>query len=288
MKKTLREGSLYLKGGTNVKSPELVETLKKQLGEELFDWSYDKETDKVRLQHKVLQRGMDISLSEILAKYTTKKQAAIDEVVYTIEQTFAAMLQEQKVGFEQLSAVYPIIRSGSFPKKSKDGHSFITTEHTAETRIFYALDLGTTYRLIDEAMLEKLGVTAEQVREIARFSVKKLPTATKKDEVAGSIFYFVNHNDGYDASRILNDQFLKEMAAQIEGDMTVSVPHQDVLIIGDIRNEVGYDVLAQMTMHFFSVGAVPITSLSFIYDEGNLEPIFILAKNKVKKEQEKK
>lgn len=78
------------------------------------------------------------------------------------------------------------------------------------------------------------------------------------------------------------------MAAQIEGDMTVSVPHQDVLIIGDIRNEVGYDVLAQMTMHFFSVGAVPITSLSFIYDEGNLEPIFILAKNKVKKEQEKK
>ena len=41
------------------------------------------------------------------------------------------------------------------------------------------------------------------------------------------------------------------MQAQVEGDMTLSVPHQDVLIIGDIRNETGYDVLAQMTMHFF-------------------------------------
>lgn len=270
-----------------MKSPELVEALKQKLGEELFNWSYDQETDKVRLEHKTLQRGMDISIAEIAAKYTTKKQAAIDEVVYTIEHTFAAMLQEQEVGFGQLSAVYPIIRSGSFPKVSKEGHAFVTTEHTAETRIFYALDLGTTYRLIDETMLEKLGVTAEQIREVARFSVKKLPTTTKKDEVSGNLFYFLNHNDGYDASRILNEQFLQEMAAQIEGDMTVSVPHQDVLIIGDIRNEVGYDVLAQMTMHFFSIGAVPITSLSFIYDEGNLEPIFILAKNKVKKEQEK-
>ncbi|HSO58511.1 MAG TPA: DUF1444 family protein, partial [Paenisporosarcina sp.] len=50
------------------------------------------------------------------------------------------------------------------------------------------------------------------------------------------------------------------------------------------RNEAGYDVLAQLTMHFFTVGKVPITSLSFIYEEGDLEPIFIMAKNRVQKE----
>ncbi|MEO4051897.1 DUF1444 domain-containing protein [Solibacillus sp. CAU 1738] len=268
-----------------MKSPQLVQELKKRLGEELFEWSFDKEKDKVRLEHKVLQRGMDISLSEILAKYTTKKESAIDEVVYTIEQTFLAMTQEQQQGFTDLSDIYPVIRSTSFPQQSNEGHAFVTTEHTAETRIFYALDLGTTYRLLDESLLEQLGVTAEKVREVARFSVKKLPTTTTRDEVAGNVFYFLNHNDGYDASRILNEAFLKDMAAQVEGDMTVSVPHQDVLIIGDIRNEVGYDVLAQMAMHFFTVGAVPITSLSFVYENGELEPIFILAKNKVKREQ---
>ena len=73
--------------------------------------------------------------------------------------------------------------------------------------------------LIDESMLSKLNATGEQIREIARFSVKKLSTNVKKDEVAGNIFYFVNENDGYDASRILNETFLKEMREKIKGDM---------------------------------------------------------------------
>lgn len=68
------------------------------------------------------------------------------------------------------------------------------------------------------------------------------------------MFLFFNSNDGYDASRILNESILKEYESKVQGDMTVSVPHQDVLIIGDIRNETGYDVLAQLTMSFLQMG----------------------------------
>lgn len=270
-----------------IKSEQLVSLLKQQLNEETFDFEFDKKHDKLRLNHKKIGKGMELSLPGILAKYNDKQGAAIDEVVYTIEQTFNAMEQEMEQGFQGTSQIYPVIRATSYPQASKEGHAFITTEHTAETRIFYALDLGKTYRFIDESMLEVLQLTVEKIREMARFSVKQLPTIYKKDEVAGNIFYFVNANDGYDASRILNENFLKDIQTKIEGDMTLSVPHQDVLIVGDIRNETGYDVLAQMTMHFFAVGTVPITSLSFIYEDGELEPIFILAKNRVKKEQEK-
>ena len=154
--------------------------------------------------------------------------------------------------------------------------------------IYYALDLGETYRLIDESMLEEIGRTESEIKEQARFNVRKLSTKMKKDEVAGNVFYFVNNHDGYDASRLLNDSFLQDMEEQIEGEMTISVPHQDVLIIGDIRNKIGYDVLAQMTMQFFTTGKVPVTSLSFVYENGQLEPIFILAKNRrsSKKEQD--
>ncbi|MDM5334796.1 DUF1444 domain-containing protein [Ureibacillus composti] len=271
-----------------MKSKQLVEELKKRLDDQRLEFNFDQEHDKLRIEHKSIKRGIDISLPEILSKYNVRKEKAIEEVIYTIDQTFLAMEKEHTEGFQDLSLVYPIIRSTSFPLTSKEGHHFITTDHTAETRIYYALDLGNTYRLIDESMLSKLNVTANQIREAARFSVRKLPTNMKKDEVAGNIYYFINENDGYDASRILNEAFLNKMKNQIEGDMTVSVPHQDVLIIGDIRNETGYDVLAQMTMHFFSVGAVPITSLSFVYENGELEPIFILAKNRVKKEQDEK
>lgn len=264
-----------------MKSKELVSLLKERLTSEHFQWSYDKKADKLRLEHTVLKKGMDISLPEIIARYNQKKEKAIDEVVYTIGATFRAMEKELTKGFQSEATIYPVIRSASFSKKTTAGHAFILKAHTAETSIYYALDLGETYRLIDESMLKELKKTAEEIKEIASFNVRSLSTKMKKDEVAGNVFYFVNNNDGYDASRILNESFLQDMSSKIEGDMTVSVPHQDVLIIGDIRNKTGYDVLAQMTMQFFTNGTVPVTSLSFVYDNGQLEPIFILAKNRV-------
>ncbi|GGG30126.1 UPF0354 protein [Lysinibacillus alkalisoli] len=267
-----------------MKAQDIVKQLQKRLGSVDFTYAFDQEKEQLRLQHTTLQQGMTIQVSQVVAKYNEKQEAAIEEVVYTVKQTFQAMQSEQQQGFSHAPTIYPVIRATSFPTSSKEGEPFITTEHTAETRIFYALDLGTTYRLIDERMLTSLQMTTTQVKEAARFTVQGLSTTTKRDEVAGNVFYFINQNDGYDASRILNDSFLQEMRQHITGDMTLSVPHQDVLIIGDIRNETGYDVLAQLTMHYFTVGMVPITSLSFIYEDGALEPIFILAKNKVDKE----
>ncbi|MHA6260387.1 DUF1444 family protein [Sporosarcina sp. CAU 1771] len=270
-----------------MKSGELIEILKKRLPTEHFQWDFDRTTEKVRLEHKMLKRGMDISLPEIISRYKQKKEAAIDEIVYTIDETFKAMEREHVEGFKGMRTIYPVIRSTSFPKETSLGKRFIMKEHTAETRIYYALDLGTTYRLIDEGMLEEIGLTETELTEAALFRVRSLPTAMKKDEVDGNLYYFVNNNDGYDASRILNSSFLKEMEAKIEGHMTVSVPHQDVLIIGDIRNDTGYDVLAQMTMHFFTTGLVPVTSMSFIYEDGKLEPIFIMAKNRLARRERK-
>ncbi|WP_312085373.1 DUF1444 family protein, partial [Exiguobacterium sp.] len=62
------------------------------------------------------------------------------------------------------------------------------------------------------------------------------------------------------------------------------IPHQDVLIFADIRNDAGYDVLQQLMFDFFSNGRVPVTALPFLYEDGNLEPVFVLAKNKQPKE----
>lgn len=40
--------------------------------------------------------------------------------------------------------------------------------------------------------------------------------------------------------------------------MLVAVPHQDVLVIADIRNKTGYDVMAHLTMEFFTKGLVQL------------------------------
>lgn len=271
-----------------MKSAELFTILKERVANDQLSWTLDRQKDIANVRHKKLGKGMTISLPQVINRFETKGDSAIEEIAYTISETFQAMERESAGELPGEQHIYPVIRSTSFPEESREGHRFLTSPHTAETRIYYALDAGKTYRLIDEKVLESLALTAEQVQEIAKFQVKKLKTAVKEDHVAGNVFYFLNENDGYDATRILNETFLKDMKKKVQGDMTVSVPHQDVLIIGDIRNETGYDVLAQMAMHFFTNGKVPITSLSFVYENEALEPIFILAKNRPEKENDKK
>src|SRR5699024_2267558 len=134
-------------------------------------------------------------------------------------------------------------------------------------RIYYAIDLGKSYRLIDETLLKDEAWSKQRINEIATFNLRSLPTKYAEDHVAGNDFYFIATQDGYDASRILNLAFLEEMKANSSGDLTVAVPHQDVLIVADLKNDTGYDILAQMTMKFFAEGRIPITSLPFIYED---------------------
>lgn len=262
-------------------SIKMKKELEKRLQSPGRTFTYNKKNDQLRIENTENGKGISISLPGIVGKWEEQKEKAIDEVVYYIEEGLQAMVEPLKLeGHEK--RIFPVIRSTSFPTSSGEGIDLLHDPHTAETRIYYALDLDKTYRLIDENLLIKEGWDRNRIKEIALFNARSLSTEMKLDQVAGNSFYFLNKNDGYDASRILNESFLKEMEQKITGKMAVAVPHQDVLIIADIQNETGYDILAQMTMSFFTSGRVPITALSFLYENGELEPIFILGKNKKK------
>lgn len=260
-------------------SRKLVEMLKEKLNNPEWQFTYDREKDTLRVEDYQSNKGVTLTLPRIIAKWENTKEQAIEEVVYYVKEALIVMNEEQKIAGKEKS-IYPVIRSTSFPSESNEGFKLFYSEHTAETRIYYALDLGKTYRLIDEKMIEKEGWSKEQLKEIALFNVRSLKTSVKEDVVAGNVFYFLNANDGYDASRILNENLLQSFEEKIEGQMAVAVPHQDVLLIVDVRNDTGYDILAQLTMSFFASGTIPITALSFIYEDKKLEPIFILGKNK--------
>ncbi|MDQ0233597.1 DUF1444 domain-containing protein [Metabacillus malikii] len=260
-------------------SRKLVEMLKEKINQPEWRFDFDREKDSLRIEDVTLEKGVTLSLPGIIAKWETSKEKAVDEVVYYVKEALIAMKDNQQLTGKEKN-VYPVIRSTSFPVESSAGVPLIYSEHTAETRIYYALDLGNTYRLIDETMMKKETWTLDQIKEVASFNVRSLETKVKEDHVAGNVFYFLNANDGYDASRILNDSLLQSFKEKVEGEMAVAVPHQDVLIIVDVRNNAGYDILAQLTMSFFASGTVPITALSFLYENKKLEPIFILGKNK--------
>ena len=99
-------------------SKQMVQQLQTKLGDN-FTYTFDEKYDKLRREHKTLQKGMDILIGDLVAKCEQKKEAAINEVIYTVEQTFLAMEKEAASGFGGLTNVYPVVRSTSFPKASK-------------------------------------------------------------------------------------------------------------------------------------------------------------------------
>ncbi|MGM8213387.1 DUF1444 domain-containing protein [Virgibacillus sp. W0430] len=264
---------------TSIKLKKILET---RLSNPNYRTSYNREKDRFRIEWKQSKQGITITMPNVIAKYNERGEAAIEELIEHITEALRIMNETHHlIGMEK--NIYPVIRSTSFPIETKSGKKLMYTDHTAETRVFYALDLGKSYRLIDEALLEKEEWSKDRLHEIALFNVRALPTKYKADRVVENDFYFIATQDGYDASRILNEAFLEEMKANSKGELAISVPHQDVLILADIQNQTGYDVLAQMTMKFFAEGRIPVTSLSFIYENKKLEPIFILAKNRPQK-----
>lgn len=261
---------------------QMRDKLKSRLKHLDVKFSYDREEETLRIYRTDNHKGVTVKLQSIVAKYKEQKEDIVDEIVYYVEEAISQMGGTALEDLDDIK-VMPVMRAPSFQKENNEGTPFVYEEHTAETLTYYALDLGKSYRLIDEDMLKELQITKQQLKEMALFNVRKLDNPYKTNEVKGNIFYFVNSNDGYDASRILNTRFLNEFEQQCEGEMLVAIPHQDVLIIADIRNKTGYDVMAHLTMEFFTKGLVPITSLSFGYEEGHLEPIFILGKNNKQK-----
>lgn len=258
---------------------QLKRKLDQKFSESKWKTSFNRDEDKYRVELAETGIGVNIALPNVLSKHGARGDVAIDELVYHVKTSLDMMNKDPELKGNEKN-IFPVIRSTSFPVESKAGDGLITHDHTAETRVYYALDFGNTYQLIDENILESSGWSVDHLKEIAIFNLKSLPIDLRQDTVAGNDFYFVTANDGYDASRILNESWLEEMAKEAKGDLALATPHQDTLIVADIQNEMGYDILAQMTIHYFTEGRVPITALPFLYEDKVLEPIFILANKK--------
>src|SRR5699024_8105031 len=140
-----------------------------------YTMSFNREKDQFRIEWKETKQGITVTLPPVIAKYNERGEVAIDELVFHIEEALKIMNSEVELtGMEQ--AIYPVIRATSFPTKTKDGRKLLTLDHTAETRIFFAIDLGKSYRLIDEVLLEYEGWTKDRLVETAMFNMRSLKT----------------------------------------------------------------------------------------------------------------
>ncbi len=179
--------------------------IENRLGNEEWRFIYDREKEDLRIEGIESKKGMSVSLNSAVAKYEAEGEVAFNELIYYVKEALSAM---HTVTVFLEDQVRPVIRATSFPTEKEEGNSFVTNEHTAETRIYYAIDSEKTYQLIDENLLSKSGYTKEKLHSIAVLNLQKMPVQVKEDIVADNTFYFVRTNDGYDASRVLNSTFI--------------------------------------------------------------------------------
>lgn len=260
---------------------EFRKEIEQRIKREGWKLLYDHKEASLRIEDEEIKKGVTLSLKPLLAKWERNEFDSIDEVVRYVEVGLESMRKKPVLDGNERN-IFPIIRATSFPTETKEGQTLLYDEHTAETRVYYVIDLGESYTLIYEDLLNNSSWTKARIKELASFNLRSLPQPLKEDEVAGNKFYFLRAKDGYDASRILDQSLLDKMNKQATGQLGIAIPHQDVLIFADLVNERGYDVLAQIALQFFGEGRVPVTALPFMYEDGELEPTFILAHRKPK------
>lgn len=270
-----------------ITAQQMRKQLEKAIQEMQWQATWHKEEEKLSIDILHADKPFDISIPQTMSRMKRENIAPEKMIEEIMEQTMImseAMLKRGKLSLiGQDRHVFPVMRSSSFPHETLDAKPLLFEEHSAESRIYYAVDLGKSYVIIDQELLEASGWSKTELKEKALFNLRGLQSEPKLDTVADNDFYFISPQDGYAASRILDQSILEEYARKVSGDFCVAIPHQDVLILADLRNTRGYDILGQMAMSFYRNGDMPITPLPFEYKEGKLEPIFILAEGKPRK-----
>ncbi|GGK19829.1 UPF0354 protein YtpQ [Caldalkalibacillus thermarum] len=265
-------------------SKEIRQALEQRGRERGWKTRWDREKEKLEIHFDEGHAPFVVSVPRLISRIKQERldpQKVMDDIVRQIEIVVEAAKQRETLSLSGRDRhVYPVMRSTSFPLETSDGKALVYDEHTAESRIYYALDLGQSYTLIDQELLVRANWSHQELREKALFNLRGLQQEAKLDEVAGNRFYFISPGDGYGASRILNQSLLQTYRQQAKGDFCLAIPHQDVLVMADICNDDGYDILQQLTLSFYRQGDMPITMLPFQYKDGELEPIFILARRK--------
>ncbi|MBU0279269.1 DUF1444 family protein [Gemella sp. zg-1178] len=256
----------------------VVEKLKEDLPELEIFVSKQNDNNYYILDFKGYKAKVNIEnfLLRLDNEQTENSDRKLNDFLLTIKKNLILQSQFDEKGLtkkEILSRVYPVLRASSFGKNSKQ--DFYTKEHTNETKIFYSLDFEDSYKILTKDLLKKFIISSDELEESAMANLVKLPLNYNTDVVADNIFYFLNSKDGYDGSRLLDKKVLNYFYQKIGGDFYIGLPHQDSLIIADIKNKKGLEILQKMMVHFFTEGPVPITTITFKYDGKNLESLFI-------------
>ncbi|MGD8191178.1 DUF1444 family protein [Brevibacillus ginsengisoli] len=255
----------------------VIELLERELS---AGWECRAVQQEILLVSNATEQPMEIPISlenlyQRVESYPEQRREALYSFVSHIVARLNGLLDDRDLK-NQENHVYPVLRHISFTSNHPQ-NKLVTSRHTSESVVLYAVDYEKGYRLIDQTMLEDAGWSKEQLHEYAMRNLRKLPFTVRTQVVAGNTIHFISPRDGFAASRVLMTELLDQYDREKKGKtLGVAIPHQDVLIVVDIQDESGMQLLSRLTYDFASKGDVPITPFPFFYENQSLESYIIV------------
>jgi uncharacterized protein YtpQ (UPF0354 family) len=111
----------------------------------------------------------------------------------------------------------------------------VSSPFAGDLSIFYAIDKGPIYEFISEKTLRLLTLSKE---ELHRLAVDNLTQTEKEIRLhKGDNFFFVICDGNLEATLVLHEGIWDYVSEQIGGDVLVSVPARDLLLISGTKKE---------------------------------------------------
>lgn len=184
--------------------------------------------------HSIISRYMDAT-TEL---YTSQKAITIDNIIAVIK---------------------PVEYLDEVKAMNKDGKSaaMITEQYNDQLIIAYAQDNKNNIAYLTEDDFKTLSISRDSLKSIALSNFSKiLPNIQRQ---GGNGLYMLTAGGDYEASLILLSSIWTAENMPVDGDIIISIPNRDMLMITGSNNKAGISKMKGIAAESYKTGTYPIS-----------------------------
>ncbi len=187
-------------------------------------------------------------------------QGSKDEEAEKVLQHFIASMVPAGGSVEPVHSIHqivPTIKDQLFIEQAGARVSLVKEHLVADLWIVYAMDFPTQISTIKPEMLDELGVRPESLRELAIENLRNiLPPVEHHGE---GCWFLLSAGSDYCASLLLLDNIWNQLRASVDGDLVVSVPTRDVVLVTGSNSSEGIAAVRAWAQKAENSGAYAIS-----------------------------
>jgi uncharacterized protein YtpQ (UPF0354 family) len=199
-------------------------------------------------------------------EYLTQPDS-IDQVIAKFTQTANEVYKEQKV--IDIKNIIPVIKSADFIYEVKNlagvtdsvKSSPIFKKYNDELLVVYAEDNEKIIRYLTQNEFNKLHISRDSIAAIALDNLDRI--LTKAERTGNNGRYMVTAGGTYESSMLLLNSFWSNKNFPVKGDIVVTIPNRDVLLITGSKDKPNLDWMRARAQASYDSGSYQVSPSLF-------------------------